>query len=418
MIDIKAARRDPERFAAGIERKGGRALFEDLLGVDAAWREATVRVEQLRAATRPRGRPSEAELTELSRTKIELRAAEAELGAIEARRDALLLAVPNPADPEIPDGGEDDALELRRCGAVDPTRLALRDHLELGHFEVERAVRLSGSRFVYRMGQTALIELALYRHALEVIMRYGFLAVLPPVLVRREAMVGTGFLPTDEVNIYRTERDDLYLSGTSEVALAGLHLGEILEEDDLPLRYGGYSTNFRREAGAAGRDQRGILRLHQFDKVEMFSFVEPEQSKAEHDQILSIEEEIVASLGLAYRVVVTAAGDLGAPAAKKYDIEAYIPSEGRYREITSCSNTTDYQARRLGTRYRTRTRELSFPHTLNGTAMTARFLIALLEQHQEPDGSVPVPEPLWAFGAPTRLEHSAGQKRRLPPLRN
>jgi seryl-tRNA synthetase len=223
------------------------------------------------------------------------------------------------------------------------------------------------------------------------------------VLVSEEAMYGTGFLPNEEVNLYRVERDDLYLTGTSEVALAGFHAAELLEVGELPLRYVGYSTCFRREAGAAGRDTRGIFRLHQFDKVEMFSYTTPERSKDEHERILAIEESLVTELGIAYRVMCTAAGDLGPSATRKYDIEAYFPSQERYREITSCSNTTDYQARRLDVRFRDGDGRLRVVHTLNGTAMTARFLIALIEQHQDADGQIVVPEVLHQFGAPERL---------------
>ncbi len=262
---------------------------------------------------------------------------------------------------------------------------------------------MSGARFAYRRGAVALVELSLYRYALDRLVERGFEPVLPPVLVRESAMFGTGFLPTEEVNLYKLESDGLYLTGTSEVALAGLHQNEILGAGDLPARYAGYSTCFRREAGAAGRDTRGIFRVHQFDKVEMFFFAHPERSKEHHEEILAIEEDIVGTLGIAYRVVVTAAGDLGPSAAKKYDVEAWIPSQQRYREITSCSNTTDYQARRLNVRFRDGDGSLRFVHTLNGTAMTARFLIALLESNQDLDGHVAIPEVLHRYGAPTRL---------------
>lgn len=262
---------------------------------------------------------------------------------------------------------------------------------------------MAGARFAYRRGAVALVELALYRYALDRLVGRGFEPVLPPVLVRESAMYGTGFLPTDEVNLYQVASDGLYLTGTSEVALAALHQGEILPVDELPLRYAGYSTCFRREAGAAGRDTRGIFRVHQFDKVEMFFFARPERSREHHEEILAIEEDLVGGLGIAYRVVVTAAGDLGPSAAKKYDVEAWIPSQQRYREITSCSNTTDYQARRLNVRFRDGDGSLRFVHTLNGTAMTARFLIALLEANQDKDGHVTVPEVLHPYGAPERL---------------
>jgi len=296
---------------------------------------------------------------------------------------------------------------VRRVGETPRFSFEVRDHLALGGFDVERAVRLSGARFAYRIGAVALVELALYRYALDRLAAGGFVPVLPPVLVREEAMYGTGFLPTEEANLYRVEPDGLYLTGTSEVALAGLHLDEILDAGSLPLRYAGYSTCFRREAGAAGRDTRGIFRVHQFDKVEMFVYTTPERSGEEHEAILAVEEELVQGLGLAYRVVNTAAGDLGPSAAKKYDIEAFIPSQERYREITSCSNTTDYQARRLRVRYRDGG-ELRHPHTLNGTAMTARWLIALLESYQDVGGSVAIPEVLQRHGAPARVSPGEG----------
>ncbi|HKH88980.1 MAG TPA: serine--tRNA ligase, partial [Acidimicrobiales bacterium] len=305
---------------------------------------------------------------------------------------------------DVPDGTSDeDAVEVRRVGEQPVFPFELRDHVELGGVDLDRGARLSGSRFAYRRGAVALLELAMYRYALDHVVGLGFEVLLPPVLVREEAMYGTGFLPTEEANLYRLEREELYLTGTSEVALAGFHQGEVLEDEALPLRYAGYSTCFRREAGAAGRDTRGIFRVHQFDKVEMFAYTRPADSVAEHERILAIEEQLVGGLGLAYRVVCTAAGDLGPSAAKKYDIEAFIPSQGRYREITSCSNTTDYQARRLNVRYRDSDRQLRVVHTLNGTAMTARWMIALMETYQESSGEVAVPEILWAHGAPRRL---------------
>jgi seryl-tRNA synthetase len=305
----------------------------------------------------------------------------------------------------VPDGStEEDAIELRRVGEPPSFSFEPRDHLDLatahGWIDLERAARVSGARFAYRVGEVALLELALYRFALDRLVGKGFVPVLPPVLVREEAMYGTGFLPTDEVNIYKVERDDLYLTGTSEVALASFHMGE--ELDELPRRYAGYSTNFRRESGAAGKDTRGMFRVHQFDKVEMFVFTEPADSAEEHDALLALEEELVQEVGLPYRVVNVAAGDLGASAAKKYDIEAWFPGQQRYREITSASNTTDYQARRLGIRFR-RDGTLEPVHTLNGTAMTARWLIAQLENFQDEGGAIAVPEVLTSFGAPTRL---------------
>jgi seryl-tRNA synthetase len=266
---------------------------------------------------------------------------------------------------------------------------------------MERAARVSGSRFGYFVGDTALLALAVHRYALDTVAREGFTPVLPPVLVREDAMYGTGFFPTEKSNIYALPEDELYLTGTSEVALAGMHMGEIL--DELPLRYAGYSVNFRREAGAAGKDTRGMFRVHQFSKVEMFVYCEPDTSTDEHERLLAIEERILQGLDLPYRVVNVAAGDLGAPAAKKYDCEGWFAFQQRYRELTSTSNTTDFQARRLQIRYRADGRNLEPVHTLNGTAVTARAMIAVLENFQEADGSILVPEPLTEFGAPSRL---------------
>jgi seryl-tRNA synthetase len=274
---------------------------------------------------------------------------------------------------------------------------------------MEAGARLSGSRFVYLRGPVVMLEFALVRWALEVLSGHGFEPVIPPVLVREEALFGTGFLPDTEQQIYRVPEDDLYLAGTSEVALAYLHAGQILDPDTLPRRYAGFSSCFRREAGAAGKDTRGIFRVHQFDKVEMFSFVEPSQSHDEHERILSIEEELMQALQIPYRVVNIAAWDLGASAAKKYDVEAWLPGQGRYRELTSCSNTTDYQARRLDARYRPAPEAPPvFAHTLNGTAVAVgRTIIAVVENGQRDDGTVEVPEVLQAYGAPAVIDAAA-----------
>jgi seryl-tRNA synthetase len=411
VIDMRVAREQTAEVRAALGRKGSASAFDELMDADAVWRGAQAGVDTLRSRTRLKSRPTPEQLEEQGQIKEELKAAEQELGLLEERRTSLLLAVPNLPDPSAPDGmTEADAVVVREVGKVPEFGFTPRDHVDLGGFDLERGARLSGSRFVYRLGAAAQVELALYRFAIDRLLERGFTLVLPPVLVREEAMVGTGFLPTEEMNIYRLEGDELYLTGTSEVALAGFHLGEILPEGSLPLRYAGYSTCFRREAGAAGRDTKGIFRVHQFDKVEMFAFTTPDRSAEEHEAILEIEESIVRQLGVAYRVVNIAAGDLGPSAAKKYDIEAWIPSEGRYREITSCSNTTDYQSRRLKIRYRDEGRELAHPHTLNGTAMTARLLIALMETHQDADGRVAVPEVLRPFGAPVSITPPAGRE--------
>jgi seryl-tRNA synthetase len=407
VIDLKAARNDPETFRAALARKGAAEVFDALLEADAAWRSVNTRRDEVRAQQKQLGKPSAAEEIELARAlKAALQELDTQLAEADARRQEHLDRVPNPPDPTAPDGAtEDDAVELRRVGEPRESGFDVVDHVELGErfgwLDMERGARASGSRFAYRMGDGALVELALYRFALDRLVRKGFVPVLPPVLVREPAMYGTGFLPTDDVNIYYVERDELYLTGTSEVALAALHMQEIVDESALPLRYAGYSTCFRREAGAAGKDTRGMFRVHQFDKVEMFSFVRPEDSAEEHEFLLSIEEEIVAELGFPYRVVNVAAGDLGASASKKYDIEAWMPSQQRYREITSTSNTTDFQARRLEARYRG-AEGPELMHTLNGTAITARSLIAIMENFQDEDGSIAVPSVLEEFGAPSR----------------
>ena len=292
---------------------------------------------------------------------------------------------------------------LREVGDAGATG---RDHLELlGELvDVERGARVSGSRFAYLRGPLVLLELALVRWALERLMAEGFEPVVPPVLVREQALYGTGFLPDTEQQIYAVPEDDLYLAGTSEVALASMHAGEIL--DGLPRRYAGFSSCFRREAGAAGRDTRGIFRVHQFDKVEMFAFVDPAESAAEHERLLAIEESLLGELEIPYRVVDIPVDDLGASAARKFDLEAWLPGQERFRELTSCSNTTDFQARRLDVRWRSGGGggSVEHVHTLNGTAVAVgRTIIALVENHQREDGGVPVPAVLQEFGAPPEI---------------
>ena len=406
MIDLRAARNDPEAFRLALARKGAAEVFDELLAADQAVREIQPRVEELRAARKVKGKPTPEQLAELERIKGELQALEQQLAATEGRRKDLLNRVPNPPDDATPNGSTDeDAVEIRRWGDPPSFDFPVRDHLELaaGGIDLERAAKVSGSRFAYRVGDVALLELALYRFSLDRLGSRGFTPVLPPVLVREEAMYGTGFFPTEEVNIYAVERDELFLVGTSEVPLAAMHGGEILDDDALPLRYAGYSTCFRREAGAAGKDTRGMFRVHQFDKVEMFVFTRPEWSHEEHERLLEIEEELVQELELPYRVVNIAAGELGASAAKKYDIEAWFPSQERYREITSTSNTTDYQARRLEIRHRRDEKQLEPVHTLNGTAVTGRAMLAIMENFQAEDGSVSVPDALYELGAPRKL---------------
>ena len=395
MIDIRAARSDPEAFRAAVARKGAGKAFDDLIAADTRWRELETRVTELRGKTKLKGKPSPEQLEELRGLKEELKRIEDEHGEAERARDEALTRVPNPPHESTPDGdAEEDAQEVKRWG--EPPQLAEpKDHTEIGLFEMERAARVSGSRFGYWLGDTALLALALYRFALDRLVQAGFTPALPPVLVREEAMYGTGFFPTERSNIYAIEGDDLYLTGTSEVGMAGLHMTETL--DELPLRYAAFSTNFRREAGAAGRDTRGMFRVHQFNKVEMFVYQRPEDSWAEHERLLAIEESLMQEVGLAYRVVNVAAGDLGDPAAKKYDIEAWFPTQERYREVTSCSNTTDFQARRLRIRFRGE-HGLEPVHTLNGTAIVDRVALAILENFQ---GAVP--DVLQGFGAPATV---------------
>jgi seryl-tRNA synthetase len=394
MIDLKAARANPDSLRAALARKGADKAFDEMLAADERWRALVPRVDELRAKQNVKGKPTPEQIEELARVKEELRGLDEELAAAEAERDSWLAQVPIPPDDSAPDGQtEDDSEELRRWGNPAPEGP---EHTEVGRFELERAARLSGSRFGFLVGDTALLGLALYRFAMDRAVAHGHIPVVPPVLVREEAMYGTGFFPTDRTNIYALEADDLYLTGTSEVALAGMHMTEIL--DELPIRYAAFSTCFRRESGAAGKDTRGLFRVHQFNKVEMFVYCEPGRSSEEHDRILGIEEELVQALGIPYRVVNVAAGDLGAPASKKYDIEAWFPSQQRYREITSTSNTTDFQARRLGIRYRADEKRLETPHTLNGTAVTDRWLLAVLENFRGE-----VPDVLRAYGAPASI---------------
>ena len=406
MIDLRAARNDPDAYRAALARKGAAGVFDELLAADARWREVQQQVDELRARTKLKGKPTPEQLTELTAIKAELQPLEADLAEASQRLQDLLDRVPNPPAEDTPDGNaEEDAVEVKVVGEPPSFDFEPRDHLDLsaahGWIDVERGAKVSGSRFVYRVGDVALLEIALYRWALARIVQKGHTPMLPPVLVRDAAMYGTGFFPSDKGDFYEVPEDGLYLTGTSEVPLAAFHGDEELE--GLPLRYVAFSTCFRREAGAAGKDTRGMFRVHQFDKVEMFVFCEPGRSREEHERLLDIEEELVQELGLPYRVLNIAAGDLGASAAKKYDIEAWFPGQSRYREITSTSNTTDYQSRRLGIRYRQDDGKLEHVHTLNGTAVTARAMIAVLENFQDADGSIAVPEPLTEFGAPARL---------------
>ncbi len=411
MLDVKAIRENPEHARKALARRGMAESIDELLELDERRRELTARVEQLRAernrSSKAIGKAQADERTrlieEVSKVSAAIDRLEPELEEAEGRLADALARVPNFPDETAPDGfTEEDAVEIRRRGEPPQLGFEPRDHVALGELlgmlDVERAVRTSGSRFVYLIGDIVHVQFALVRHALDILTAKGFLPVIPPVLVREEAMFGTGFLPTDAVNIYVTREDDLYLVGTSEVSLAAFHMGEILDESSLPIRMAGYSTCFRREAGSYGKDLGGMFRVHQFDKVEMFSFTRPEDSRDEHEFLVGVEEEIVGNLDLPYRVVNIAAGDLGLAAAKKYDIEGWLPGQARYRELTSCSNCTDYQARRLQTRVRRGDGSIEVLHTLNGTATAVgRTLIAILENRQRQDGSVELPKALFPY---------------------
>jgi len=411
VLDLKLIRDNPEMVRESLARRGpGVADAVDrLLELDARRRSAVTEVDGLRAEQKRRGKEV-AKATPERRAEVlaglkdlsdQIDRAEERLRQVEAELNDLLARVPNLTDPSVPVGGEDDAVELYRVGTVPDLGFRPRDHLELGELlgaiDVARAAKVSGARFGYLTGPGAMLEFALVRFAIDRLTSAGFVPMVPPVLVRREAMFGTGFLPTDEQQLFRIPEDDLYLVGTSEVPLVSYHADEILDPGSLPRRYVGFSTCFRREAGSYGKDTRGIFRVHQFDKVEMVSFVLPEASAEEHELLLAREEEILRALEIPYRVVNIAAGDLGGSAAKKYDCEAWIPSQGAWRELTSTSNCTDYQARRIGCRVREPGGNRPV-HTLNGTAVAVgRTIIALLENHQLQDGSVRVPEALRGY---------------------
>jgi seryl-tRNA synthetase len=420
VLDLKLIREDPDGVHEALARRGGESAggLDRVLELDTSRRELLPQLEGLRAEqNEANGRiRSAADAAEREREIEAMRAVaarakelEQQLAGVEEELQAALAPLPNLPDPSAAPGPEDEL--LREVGTPRPLDFVPRDHLELAgeRIDMDRGARLSGSRFAYLKGDLVMLELALVRWVLETLREKGFEPVIPPVLVRERALYGTGFLPDTEQQIYSLPEDELFLVGTSEVALASLHDGEILDSERLPLRYAGFSPCFRREAGAAGKDTRGIFRVHQFDKVEMFSFVEPEKSTAEHERILAIEEEILSQLELPYRVVNIAVSDLGNSAAKKYDCEAWLPSQGRYRELTSCSNTTDYQARRLNIRMRAEKRTQTL-HTLNGTAVAVgRTIVALLENGQRADGSVELPECLRSFGAPALLPSLLGQ---------
>jgi seryl-tRNA synthetase len=390
---------------------------DELIALDERRRQLLPQVEERRAErnrvsdeiaeAKRAGADASETIAAMRRLAAETKELEEELARVQERIDDLLPTLPNLPDPAAPEGEtEEDAEELRVVGERPSFDFEPKDHLDLGIeldvIDMESAAKASGSRFAYLKRELALVEFSLVQFAMQTLVAKGFTPVVPPVLVREDALFWTGFLPTDRAQIYEIAGDDLFLVGTSEVSLAALHVDEIFAQGELPIRYAGFSTCFRREAGAAGKDTRGIFRVHQFDKVEMFSFVDPDDSKDEHEQLLGVEEEILRALEIPYRVVNVAAGDLGASAAKKYDCEAWLPGQGRYREITSCSNTTDYQARRLRARFRPEGGgSPRAVHTLNGTAVAVgRTLVAIMENFQRSDGTIEIPKALRPFGAP------------------
>jgi seryl-tRNA synthetase len=418
MIDLELLRRDPEGLAAALGRRHLSVDIAELAALDRRRREARARAEDLRAAQKRsgkeiaglKGEAKEAAITAAARLAEDYRAALAEAEGLDAAFDETWRTLPNPPHPTTPDGaGEQDNVEVKRVGKIPEFSFPARDHLDIGEglgiIDTIRGAKVSGARFAYLKGGAALMEVALIHYAMERLGAAGFTPVITPVMVRDEALYGTGFFPGAREQVYAVgwsagdggpvEADGLYLVGTAEVPLAAQHTDEILDLAALPMRYAGFSTCFRREAGTYGKDTRGIFRVHQFDKVEMFSFCPPERSWEEHDYLLSREEDLVGGLGLPYRVVNVCTGDLGDSAAKKFDIEAWMPGQGAYREVTSCSNTTDFQARRLRIRCRDEAGNVRLLHTLNGTAIAiGRTLIAILENYQQADGSVLVPEVL------------------------
>jgi seryl-tRNA synthetase len=407
VIDLKLLREDPEALRASQRARGADpAAVDALLAADERRREAVGRADTLRAEQRQLGKKigkargdERVELLALGKElAAAVRAAEAEQAEADAALASAQRALPNLVIPGVPEGGEDDYAVLDTVGAPREFDFPVRDHVELleglGALDTERGAKVSGARFFFLTGVGAQLQLALLTLAVHKAVAAGFTMVIPPVLVKPEIMDGTGFLGAHAAEVYRLAEDELYLVGTSEVPLAGYHAGEILDLSGGPRRYAGWSSCFRREAGSYGKDTRGIIRVHQFDKVEMFSYCRPEDAEAEHERLLGWEREMLAAVEVPYRVIDVAAGDLGSSAARKYDCEAWVPSQGRYRELTSTSNCTTFQARRLSIRHRDEEGRSQVAATLNGTLATTRWIVAIVENHQRADGSVVVPEAL------------------------
>jgi seryl-tRNA synthetase len=410
VIDLRTLRENPDLVRASQRARGeNEGLVDALLSADERRRAAIARADALRAEQKQfgkqvgaaRGGERDALLAKGKELSAEVKAAEAEQAAAEAEFEAAHRAVSNVVHPDVPPGGEDDFVVLREVGTPPAFDFEPLDHLDLGlrlgAIDMERGAKVSGSRFYFLTGVGAQLQLALLNLAAAQATANGFTLMIPPVLVRPEIMSGTGFLGAHASEIYQLRDEDLYLVGTSEVPMAGYHAGEILDLAGGPRRYAGWSSCFRREAGSYGKDTRGILRVHQFDKVEMFVFCRPEDAEAEHARLLAWQEEMLAKIEVPYRVIDTAAGDLGSSASRKFDCEAWVPTQGTYRELTSTSNCTTFQARRLAVRYRDENNRAQVVATLNGTLATTRWIVAILENHQQADGSVVLPQALRPF---------------------
>ena len=412
MIDLKLLTENPNEIKKALQKKHFEGDLDELINLDkerlALMQETeTLKADQNKIAKEiPTVKDDEkGKLLDKSKSiKEQLKEIEPKLKNVVTRLEAIALTIPNPPSESVPEGKDDsENVVIRTVGEKPKFDFEVKDHVALGLnlnlLNIEKAANISGSRFAYLKNDAVLLEFALIQYILNKLIQKGFNPVIPPTLVKENAMIATGFFPADRQQIYHVnpEEDDLYLIGTSEVPLCMLHANEILDSEKLPIRYCGFSTCYRREAGTYGKDMHGIIRVHQFDKVEMFSFCHPDKSEEEHEYILSIEEEIMNEFGLHYQVVNICGGDLGAPAAKKYDIEAWIPSQNKFRELTSCSNCTDFQARRAKIRFK-ENRNKAIAHTLNGTAVAiGRTLMAIWENYQQRDGTIKIPEVLQPY---------------------
>lgn len=408
MLDIKFIRQNPEEVKKGLKKRNlDRSIVDEVLALDAKWRQVLKELEEGRAEINKKSKekPAPEEIEDLKKLKNKLKGLEDEFGIVEKNLDEKMHQIPNLPLPDVPAGKDErDNKLLYEVGDRPKFNFEPKKHYELGEsldiIDTERAAKVSGSRFGYLKGQAALLEFALLNFALKKLIKKGFIPIIPPVLINEEMMKGMGYIDTeaDREERYWLEKDKQYLVGTSEQAVGPMHSGEIFNEKDLPVRYAAFSSCFRREAGSYGKDVRGMMRVHQFDKLEMFSYAKPEDSVQEHKFLLAMEEELVKDLDLAYRVVQLCAGDLGRPSAATFDIETWFPGLGEYKETHSCSNTTDFQSRRLNIRLRKKNGDLEFVHLLNGTAIAmSRTPIAILENYQQKDGSIKIPKALKKY---------------------